>query len=262
MKTGNPKSSLKVYYELNELFEQNRKLWGNPPFFYINHIRGILNNLRWFGNYKEMPYFIDKLGNLTIEFPATQSVIKPLIFIFESLILTDQKLYTEAQDHLFRMWPDITEKQSGLTFATQAEIALQAAVVHFWNQNYKQALKVIRPILNTGKPFSQQPQTKPIRFLNILIHCKLGDQDYLDSEIRSFERDLKKSGKLLESEAIILKTVNLIRLGGHHHKQTKKLKQTKENLLKLKASPFERQFLNSFNYIEWLEPYINHDQNI
>lgn len=262
MKTGNPKSSLKVYYELNELFEQNRKLWGNPPFFYINHIRGILNNLRWFGNYKEMPYFIDKLGNLTIEFPATQSVIKPLIFIFESLILTDQKLYTEAQDHLFRMWPDITEKQSGLTFATQAEIALQAAVVHFWNQNYKQALKVIRPILNTGKPFSQQPQTKPIRFLNILIHCKLGDQDYLDSEIRSFERDLKKSGKLLESEAIILKTVNLIRLGGHHHKQTKKLKKTKENLLKLKASPFERQFLNSFNYIEWLEPYINHDQNI
>ena len=48
MKMANPKSSLKVYYELNELFGNNRKLWGNPPLFYLNHLKGILNNLRWF----------------------------------------------------------------------------------------------------------------------------------------------------------------------------------------------------------------------
>ncbi|MBC8005336.1 MAG: hypothetical protein H7X84_07660, partial [Verrucomicrobia bacterium] len=43
MKTNNPKSSLKVYYELNTLFENNRKLWGRPPYYYLSHLKGILN---------------------------------------------------------------------------------------------------------------------------------------------------------------------------------------------------------------------------
>lgn len=253
MKTANPKSSLKVYYELNELFENNRKLWGNPPFFYLNHIRGILNNLRWFGNYAEMPYFIEKLRNLLHEFPSAKNIIQPLIFIFESLTLTDQKLYAEALDHLNQSHHEMEEMMTGLTFATQAEIAMQTAVVHFWNSGYKQAIKVVRPILNAGKPFSQLPQTKPVRFLNILIHCGLNDNDYLESEIRSFERDLKKRGKPLKSEEIILKSVHLIQNEPDLKKRNKKLQKHKESLLELKNNPFERQLLNAFDFISWIE---------
>jgi hypothetical protein len=257
MKTGNPKSSLKVYYELNELFEQNRKLWGNPPFLYINHIRGIQNNLRWFGHYSEMPYFIDKLRNLAAEFPSVQNSIQSLIFIFESLMLTDQKLYAGAQAHLNRELTGISERMSSLTFATQAEIALQTAVVYFWNRNYKQALKMIRPVLNAGKPFSQLPQTKPVRFLNIVIRCEMRDDDYLTSEIRSVERDLKKRGRLLKSEEIILKSVLLILVEIDQRKRNKKLLQQKENLLNLKDNPFDRQLLGSFDYLAWLESKIS-----
>jgi len=253
MKTTNPKSSLKVYYELNELFENNRKLWGNPPYFYINHIRGILNNLRWFGNYAEMPYFIDKLKNLLSEFPTAQATIQPLIFIFESRMLTDQKLFSEALNHLNEIQDKITEKETSLTFATKAEIALQTAVVLFWNQNYKQALRAIRPILNAGKPFSQLPQTKPVRYINILIHCELNDHDYLESEIRSFERDLKKQGKPLTSEETILKSVSIIMKETDTKRHSKKLQKQKEILLDLKNNPFERQLLNSFDFITWLE---------
>ncbi len=257
IKTVNPKSSLKVYYELNELFENNRKLWGNPPFFYLNHIHGILNNLRWFGNYQEMPYFLEKLKALLSEFSSAQYNIQPLIFIFESLILTDQKLYDEALNHLNQELDGIAERMANLTFATQAEIALQAAVVYFWNRNYKLALKMIRPILNAGKPFNQLPQTKPVRFLNILIHCELGDQDYLESEIRSVERDLKKRGKPLKSEEIILKSVLLMLNEMDLRKRNKKLQKHKETLLYLKNNPFEQQLLSSFDYIVWIESRIN-----
>ncbi|OFX61652.1 MAG: hypothetical protein A2066_16485 [Bacteroidetes bacterium GWB2_41_8] len=253
MKTANPKSSLKVYYELNQLFENNRKLWGNPPFFYINHIRGILNNLRWFGNYAEMPYFIDKLKNLLSEFPAAQATILPLIFIFENRMLTDQKLFTEALAHLHAIQDKLTEIDTNLTFATKAEIALQTAVVLIWTQNYKQALKAVRPILNAGKPFSQLPQTKPVRFINILIHCELKDFDYLESEIRSIERELKKRGKPLKSEEIILKSVLIALKETDTKRRTKKLLVQKETLQYLKNNPFERQLLNAFDFIEWIE---------
>lgn len=257
MKTANPKSSLKVYYELNQLFENNRKLWGNPPYFYINHIRGILNNLRWFGNYAEMPYFIDKLKNLLSEFPVARATIFPLIFIFESRMLTDQILFTEALAHLHSIQDKLTENETNLTFVTKAEIALQTAVVLFWNRNYKQALKAIRPILNAGKPFSQLPQTKPVRFINILIHCELNDQDYLESEIRSFERDLKKRGKPLKSEEIILKSVSIIMKEADTKRYSKKLLKQKETLQELKNNPFERQLLNLFDFISWIEGKLN-----
>lgn len=257
MKTANPKSSLKVYYELNQLFENNRKLLGNPPYFYINHIRGILNNLRWFGNYTEMPYFIDKLKNLLSEFPTAQATILPLIFIFESRILTDQKLFNEALSNLHSIQEKLTEKDTNFTFATKAEIAFQTAVVLFWGQYYKQALKAIRPILNAGKPFSQLPQTKPVRLMNILIHCELNDHDYLESEIRSFERDLKKRGKPLKCEEIIVKSVLQILNEPDSKKRSKKLQQQKERLLELRNDPFERQLLNSFDYMAWLESRAN-----
>ena len=253
MKMANPKSSLKVYYELNELFENNRKLWGNPPYFYLNHIRGILNNLRWFGNYAEMPYFIEKLKNMLHDFPSARNNIRPLIFIFESLILTDQKLYTEALNHLNQSYKEMEELLPAVTFATQAEVALQAAVVHFWNASYRQAMKVIRPVLNVGKPFSQLPQTKPIRFINILICCEQKDNDFLESEIRSFERELRKRGKPLKSEEIILKSVHLIVKEPDLKIRNKKLQRLKESLQELKNNPFERQLLNAFDFISWME---------
>jgi len=253
MKMANPKSSLKVYYELNELFENNRKLWGNPPSFYLSHISGILKNLRWFGNYAEMPYFIEKLRNMLGEFPSAKNNIQPLIFIFESLILTDQKRYAEALNHLNQLNKEMEELLPALTFATRAEVALQTAVVHFWNASYRQAMKVIRPVLNVGKPFCQLPQTKPIRFMNILICCEQKDNDFLESEIRSFERELRKRGKPLKSEEIILKSVHLIVNEPDLKIRNKKLQRQKESLQELKNNPFERQLLNAFDFISWME---------
>ena len=253
MKTANPKSSLKVYRELNELFENNRKLWGNPPYFYLNHIRGILNNLRWFGHYNEMPYFIDRLKNLQTEHPSAVTTIQPLIFIFESLMLTDQHLFQEALNHLVKTRNDPSEKQINLTFATHSEIVLQTATVYFWNKDYRQALKILRPVLNVGKPFSQLTQTKSVRFLNILIHTELHDFEYLESEIRSFERDQKMRNKLFQSEKIILKSIRLIANKNDQIKYRKELQKQKDLLIKLKDNPFERQLLNSFDFIYWLE---------
>jgi hypothetical protein len=200
-----------------------------------------------------MPYFIDKLRHLIIEFPSAQNNTQPLIFIFESLILTDQKLYADALNHLNQKLDEITLGITNLTFGTQASMALQTAIVYFWNREFKMALKVIRPVLNAGKPFNQLPQTKPVRFLNILIHCELGDHDYLESEIRSVERDLRKRGKLLKSEEIIFKSVLTILNETDTRKRNKKLQKQKEILLGLKDDPFERQLLNSFDYVTWLE---------
>ena len=253
IKTANPKSSLKVYYELNELFENNRKLWGNPPYFYLNHLKGILNNLRWFGHYNEMPFFIDKMKILVSDQSSGKYFIQSLIYLFESLILTDQQKYQEALQHLEKQEPELMEKIASQSVVSRAELALQIATVLFWNKAYKKALQIIRPQLNVGRPFLQVPLIKTIRFLNILIHYELNDFDFLDSEIRSFERDLVKRNKLFKSERIILKGIKQCNKEFDPHKRIKHLNGQIEKLIQLKSDPFENQLLKTFGFIEWFE---------
>lgn len=253
MKTNNPKSSLKVYYELNTLFENNRKLWGHPPYYYLSHLKGILNNLRWFGNYNEMPFFIDKMKLLLIDQNQGRNDIQYLIFLFESLILTDQQKYKEALQHLESQDTELIEKSISLPFVSRAELVLQLATVFFWNQEYKKAMKIIRPLLNAGKPFTHIPQVKTLRFIDMLIHLEQKDFDYLDSEIRSFERSIKKKDKLGMCEEIIL---NVIRVYGRQIdplKRAKFIHKQIKSLHELNQDPYENHLLKMFDFVYWLQ---------
>lgn len=253
MNTNNPKSSLKVYYELNTLFENNPKLWGSPPYFYLSHLKGILNNLRWFGNYDEMPFFIDKMKALLSDQHLGKTDIQNLVFFFESLILTDQQKYKQALQHLENQEKELIEISSSQPFVARAELVLQIATVYFWNLEYKKAIRIIRPLLNVGKPFTQLPQVKTLRFMNMLIHLEQNDFDYLDSEIRSFERSRKKKDKLSRCEEIIL---NVIRLFGRQTDPMKRAKFIEEqirSLHELNHDPYENQLLKMFDYINWLQ---------
>lgn len=258
MKMANPKSSLKVQYELNELFENNPKLWGNPPVYYLNHLNGILNNLRGFGHYSQMPFFIDKMKALLPDYPTIRNYILQPVFIFESIILTDQHRYMEAREHLSLFESEWTDKPVNLPFVSQVEITLQQATVLFWNKEYRLAMKAIHQLLNVGKPFSQLPQIKSIRFLNILIHFELNDVDYLDSEIRAFQRDHKKRNNLFKSEEIILKGIKHYNNETDQRKKRENLQNQIEKLIQLKEDPFEKQLLNSFDFIYWLETKTKH----
>lgn len=257
MKTANPKSSLKVYYELNELFENNRKLWGDPPYFYLNHLKGILNNLRWFGKYDEMPFFIEKMKTMLNDYSSGKTFIQNLIYLFESLILTDQKKYREALLHLVNQETELTDRITNQPFVSRAELSLQQATVYFWNQEYKKAIKIIRPLLNVGKPFLQIQQVKTMRYINMLIHFELNDFDYLDSEIRSFERSLLKKEKLFRSEQIVINVMKQYSRQINPLKRNKFIEEQIPILQELKNDPYENQLLRSFDFIHWLENSLN-----
>jgi len=252
IKMANPKSSLKVYYELNELFENNRKLWEHSPHFYINHLKGILNNLRWFGHYDEMPFFISKMKSVIVNLSNDKYALC-LIYLFESLILTDQRKFSEALNHLEREGSGWIDKSATLPFGSRIEMVLQIATVYFWNNEFKKGLKIVSSALNAGKPFMQLPLIKTLRFLNILIHYELSNFDYLDSEIRSFERDLLKRKKLYKSEKIILKGIKQCSNESNQIKRNVILVRQIEKLKELKNDPYENQLIESFDFIYWFE---------
>ncbi|MBC8004664.1 MAG: hypothetical protein H7X84_04245, partial [Verrucomicrobia bacterium] len=230
-----------------------RKLWGRPPYYYLSHLKGILNNLRWFGNYNEMPFFIDKMKLLLTDQNLGRNDIQYLVFLFESLVLTDQQKYKEALQHLENQDTELIEKSVSQPFVSRAELVLQLATVYFWNQEYKKAIKIIRPLLNAGKPFTQVPQVKTLRFINMLIHLEQKDFDYLDSEIRSFERSIKKKDKLWRCEETILNVIRIFGRQSDPMKRAKYIEKQISTLHELHHDPYENHLLKMFDFVNWLQ---------
>jgi hypothetical protein len=199
-----------------------------------------------------MPFFISKMKMLLANLSGDRYVLC-LVCLFESLILTDQGKFSEALNHLEINGSEWIEKSAALPFGSRLEMNLQIATVYFWNKEFKKALKIISSLLNAGKPFMQLPLIKTLRFLNILIHHELENIDYIESEIRSFERDLLKRKKLYKSEKIILKGIKQCSNESHQPRRNLILTRQIEKLKELKDDPYENQLIESFDFIYWFE---------
>ncbi|MDR1582174.1 MAG: hypothetical protein LBS55_02775, partial [Prevotellaceae bacterium] len=81
--TGDKKSALQSFRELNRLFEKNPQFWANPPFYYVSVLEGILDNLRRMKNYDEMPYFIQRLRNIKHASAGFQIHVSAIIYLYE-----------------------------------------------------------------------------------------------------------------------------------------------------------------------------------
>lgn len=252
MMTANPKSSLKVYYELNELFELNKQLWASPPVYYLNHIQGILQNLRVFGQFDEMPYFIKRAGEISKADSKAENLVNHLVFIFESYILTDQQRYTEALHHLEKSKGKIAELQSNLPLSLYAEIVLQLAFIRYKNMLLREAMNELRPILNRGKSIHQLAIYPSIRLFWVMIHFDLRDFEYLLYEIRSFERELGKLPGSKQSERLMLTLIKKL-INTYESKKQKLLIENSISLLgELMNNPNENLRIKSLDLIGWL----------
>src|SRR5690606_13088971 len=62
--TGEYRSAIRVFNDLNKLFEANRTMWDFPPYDYLSTLEGILDSLRGIGYYRVMQEFIEKAESL------------------------------------------------------------------------------------------------------------------------------------------------------------------------------------------------------
>ncbi len=205
--TANPRSSLKTYFELNELFEQNPTHRAASSDHYLSHIQGILHNLRIFEQYNEMPYFIEKAKNIASEFPGTSVRALFLAWLYESFLLTDRHLYYEAFEQTEKSTESIVVFQSNLSLSSLSELQLQLALVFYKNKKYRQASRELNRILQHGKILQQQAVYPTLRLLMVMIRFDSGDRELLAYEIRSLEREFAQSHSSRQTERSMLKLI-------------------------------------------------------
>jgi hypothetical protein len=248
MMTGDSKSSLGTFYELNGLFEENKQLWNDTPIYYINHLRGILNNLHASRQFKEMDFFIQKLKLL--EMDNELLILRQIIYCSELKMAIGIKNYTSAFE-MIKINTDLLERLDQLTPTDRAETVLFTSVGLFLQKKYKQAATILGKVIHMEHVQNDQLR-RELRLVNLVVHFQLQDQHYLSSEIRSLERELKRSRKFIQTEFALLKMMKKYPMAMNRNAKNKLFEGLLDQLHQLVENPFERHLFGVFDFVEWV----------
>lgn len=249
MMTGDHKSSLGTYYELSILFEENMQLWNNPPISYINHIRGILNNLHATGQYSEMDFFIGKLKKLEKD--------NRLISIRQSIYCAELKMFMGLKNYawafnIIESNTEFTVKAIQLTSIDRAEVILYTSIGYIIQKQFHKAANILSNVIHLENLENDQLR-RELRLINLIVHFHLHDYNYLSSEIRSLERELKQNKKNYFTEKIIFNLIKKYPLALSRSKKNKLVDHTMEQLHLLVESSYEKHLFRVFDFVEWIK---------
>lgn len=250
---GDYKSALQSYYELNNLFEDNKHLRANPPFYYLSVIEGILDNLRNIKNYGEMHYFIEQLSALQYPSVSFQANVNCLIFLYRLFPLLDSGKFSMSKRLIDEHSSTILEKTELLSLPRQAELALYIALTHIGQHNYKAAQKALLKVIIRSKNFYAYPLYRTIRLVNLIIQYETGNLDIIRFETRSIKREISKAEKAYRVEHLMLSFLNKQKSGMFFGEREKIWVKIEPRLIDLRNDIFEMQILKLFDFTAWIE---------
>ncbi|MDR2057224.1 MAG: hypothetical protein LBP83_02880 [Dysgonamonadaceae bacterium] len=253
---GDYKSAIHSYHELNQLFEINKHLWTNPPFYYLYVLEGILDNLRSIKNYEKMTYFIEQLKNIRYYSSEFQANVKILIFLYELFPLLDKGDFKSSEQLLKQNNDAVLTKLNELNLARQAEVSLYITLIYIGLHNFKTARKTLKNIMIRGKSFYDFPLYRTIRLVNLIIQYEIGNEDVIRFESRSIKRELEKIEKAYQVEHLMLNFLNKPIKGMLPHQKEKMWKKIEPELQNIRNDIYEKQLLKYFDFTAWMESII------
>lgn len=256
--TGDYKAALGAFSRLNKLFEENKNEWAHPPHDYLSALDGILDNLRSIGFYDEMQFYISRLIAMDVaSYPEHfRLLVRKNVVIYElSKLLGSDNIQASVQ-FIKKIDPALLKAQGVSDYDKHSEFLFYISRVLYHSGDYKKAQKNLNEILLLGKINLQSIVYKAARLLSMIMHYLEGNQEYLEYEIRSYKRAYQKHGKLLKTEKLLFKVIQL-----NPGSKTSKIKEPDSNKLvnmanEIQHDKYEMQLLKYFNYGQWVKSVI------
>jgi tetratricopeptide (TPR) repeat protein len=249
---GDYQSALNSYYELNNLFEENKQLWNKPPVYYLHTIEGILESLRSIRNYEGMGYFVNQLKSIECESATFKLNVVCTTFLYELFPLLDSGDFQSCNILILSYKEILYDKFNSLPRSRQAEICLYTSLVYFGNAEYHKAHKFLNQIIMQGKNYFTLPLFRTIRLVNLMILYKQNDLDLIKYEIRTLMRDIGGFERNYRIERFLFKFLSKP-LPSPAFKRMQVWDKTKSELDGIKADVFEQKILQIFDFTACIE---------
>lgn len=259
---GDGAGSLRVYRELDDLFQTNPRLWVEQPLYYVQLLEGILADLRLLKHYEEMPFFIDRLRLIDTPIQGLDRTVPYLARYYSLLLLVDQHRYADAATLLRTYLTDARDRPecrttgepavppaferglSQLALPARTEFDLLLVRIDVGLGQLSAALQRLNRVL--ARPARSLPGTlyTQSRLMNLLLHARLGNADYLLYAVRSMERKLKANGPPPAGQQL---TIALLKQGLKGQLRAGALDQIQA----FSGSPADHQLLQNLDIEVW-----------
>lgn len=242
--TGDVEGSLPIFYELDNLYQADPKSWINAPQYYIQFLNGILQTLRRVEQFDKMPYFLDRLKALRSVSEYQNIRVRYHVLEHELHILITKQEASGILDFLNVLPPENEKQFLLIPYQDKAQWWFTLSRAYFETGKYDRALHYINHILNNNHEPLNNLQYVTYRILKLMVHYHLGDHDYLNYEMRSIERKLKKVNQWYRTERYV---IYLLR----RQMNLKSVSVLKQELVNLKNDPYEQHIIAELALIPW-----------
>lgn len=250
---GDYKSALKIFYELNQLFEHNKHLWEESAIDYLTCLEGILDSLHTIKNYEEITFYIDKVSKVESGSNLLSLSKYRIIFIYKVLSLTDQGLYPEALTLVGEFEDKLFKHIHVLGSNKEAELYLYLALIYFGNSNMPAAIKYLNKVLLDNNMYYKLPEYKTFRLIRLLAHYELSNIDFVQYEVSSFKRQMSARDKAFLLEKLIFRFIQETSVPLSAKECQALWSKLKPSFDKISSDKFEIQLLKIFDFTTWVE---------
>jgi hypothetical protein len=140
--------------------------------------------------FQEMDGYIDKILQIDkADYPAYfRCQVRKTAMVYRLVSLLSRQKFQDAiacthtvQKHLLPAYPMMNEEK-------QWELYFYSSLAWFSAKDWKKAHQLTDEVMRRHEPHPQWLICKATRLLNILIHYEKGDADYIEYEIRAYQR--------------------------------------------------------------------------
>lgn len=206
---GDSAGSLTIYRELDNLFQRHPDLWAGQPLYYIQLLDGILADLRSLERYDEMGYYLDRLRTLAVPDGALQQVAGYQALYYALLVDADRGHFAEAEARLSAQntpgeTADWERHLLAVPLPLRTGFQLVVVRIEMGGGRLSNALGRLNQVLALPARLLPGGLYRQSRLLNLLLHARLGDVDYVGYDLRSVTRKLPQTGSLSQAETLVL----------------------------------------------------------
>ncbi|MDR2292565.1 MAG: hypothetical protein LBE11_03725 [Prevotellaceae bacterium] len=253
--SGNYKMAIRFYQTLIDMFEENRHMILNPPIYYLEAIKGILNSLKIASLYNEMPFFINKLKNIEQGAHAADFNlnVRALIFSYEFSCSFNTGNFIAASDLISKYNDDLLKNMSLLRLDIQLDLLINLTVLDIATGNIKNARKHMKTIMSSGKVFYVLPAYRHARLINLILQAESENYDFFENEIKSIKRSIRYEKHLYITEKLLFKFIQSYYLLNDRKIRKKLYHQFEKEAIKIRQNKYEKQLLVVFDFISWMQ---------
>lgn len=256
---GHTHSALSSFKELHQLFEENRHLWHNPPFYYLATVRGMLESLRIIHDYAGVDYFLEKLRRLESKSGRFMLTVRQVITVNRLYSKIDSGDYYGALSLIEKDPENIIRQADMLSANEQAELANYVAIVYLCVGRLREARHVLRPCLHSHVRMSDPSLYISIRLLNTMIYFQMEDSEFVSSQHRSIVRELSScSGRRnqYKVELFLLRFMDRFARPESLSEREALWSKAQETLSRIALDRYENQRMRCFDYALWVKAMI------